>query len=188
MNRYTAFRALSSEPTHTKIAEAGQRWHATISPCDRIDRHNESSLMISTAKAASSAILERDGRFLLVLRRNPPSEDMYAFPGGRAEPGETPEQTALREFREETGISAHNPQLFSTYDLKTHGPDGSIKSHFFLSVFRVEADRDMVAEAADDAAALGWYTVDEIRRLPVPQSVLECAERLAQDDYRPTGR
>ncbi|ARQ57640.1 MULTISPECIES: NUDIX hydrolase [Rhizobium] len=144
--------------------------------------------MISTAKAASSAILERDGRFLLVLRRNPPSADMYAFPGGRAEPGETPEQTALREFREETGISAHNPQLFSTYDLKTHGPDGSIKSHFFLSVFRVEADRDMVAEAADDAAALGWYTVDEIRRLPVPQSVLECAERLAQDDYRPTGR
>ncbi|MGO7036614.1 NUDIX domain-containing protein, partial [Rhizobium ruizarguesonis] len=51
-----------------------------------------------TARAASAAILERDGRFLLVLRRNPPSADMYAFPGGRAEPGETPEQTALREF------------------------------------------------------------------------------------------
>ncbi|ARO23357.1 MULTISPECIES: NUDIX domain-containing protein [Rhizobium] len=135
--------------------------------------------MTSTAKAASSAILERDGRFLLVLRRNPPSADMYAFPGGRAEPGETPEQTALREFREETGISAHNPRLFSTYDLKTHGPDGSIRSHFFLSVFCVDADREMVAEAADDAAALGWYTVEEIRRLPVPQSVLECAERLA---------
>ncbi|MGO7557682.1 ADP-ribose pyrophosphatase, partial [Rhizobium johnstonii] len=55
----------------------------------------------------------------------------------------------------------------------------SVKSHFLLSVFRVDADRDVVAEAADYAAALGWYTVEEIRQLPVPQSVLECAERLA---------
>ena len=135
--------------------------------------------MTSTAKAASSAILERDGKYLLVLRRNPPSADMYAFPGGRAEEGETPDETALREFQEETGIVARNPQLFSVYDLKTHAPDGSVTSHFFLSVFTVEADADAVAQAADDAADLGWYSVDEIRRMPVPQSVLECAERLA---------
>ncbi len=135
--------------------------------------------MTSTAKAASSAILERDGKYLLVLRRNPPSADMYAFPGGRAEEGETPDQTALREFQEETGITARNPELFSVYDLKTHAPDGSVTSHFFLSVFTVEADADAVAEAADDAADLGWYSLGEIRRMPVPQSVLECAERLA---------
>lgn len=135
--------------------------------------------MTSTAKAASSAILERDGKYLLVLRRNPPSADMYAFPGGRAEEGETPDETALREFQEETGIVARNPQLFSVYDLKTHAPDGSVTSHFFLSVFTVEADADAVAEAADDAADLGWYSLDEIRRMPVPQSVLECAEWLA---------
>ncbi len=96
--------------------------------------------MTSNPRAASSAILERDGRFLLVLRRNPPSADMYAFPGGRAEDGETPDQTALREFEEETGIRAFNPQLFATYDLKTHAADGSTSSHFFLSVFTVEAD------------------------------------------------
>lgn len=138
--------------------------------------------MTSEATPASSAILERDGRFLLVLRRNPPSADMYAFPGGRAESGETPDETALREFFEETGIQARNPRLFSTYDLKTHAPDGGVSSHFFLSVFRVEADRHLVAAAADDAAALGWYSVEEIRRMPVPQSVLECAERLAANE------
>ncbi|MDM9629174.1 NUDIX domain-containing protein [Rhizobium sp. S152] len=135
--------------------------------------------MSSIRKAASSAILQRGKRFLLVLRRNPPSADMYAFPGGRAEAGETPGETALREFEEETGIPASNPRLFSTYDLKTHGPDGSVSSHFLLSVFRVDADTEAVAVAADDAADIGWYTVEEIRRLPVPQSVLECVERLA---------
>ncbi len=135
--------------------------------------------MSSIQKAASSAILQRGDRFLLVLRRNPPSADMYAFPGGRAEPGETPEETALREFEEETGIKAHSPRLFATYDLKTHAADGAIVSHFLLAVFCVEADGAAIAIAADDAADIGWFTVDEIRRLPAPQSVLECAERLA---------
>ncbi|MCB5203377.1 NUDIX domain-containing protein [Neorhizobium sp. T786] len=129
-------------------------------------------------RLASSAILEREGRFLLIRRRNPPSADLFAFPGGRAEPGETPEQTALREFREETGIEAHNPELFATYDLKTEAEDG-VENHFFLSVFRVKADESAEAVAADDAADQGWYTVEEIRGLPVPPSVLDCAEKLA---------
>ncbi|WFU09990.1 NUDIX domain-containing protein [Rhizobium sp. CB3090] len=134
--------------------------------------------MTSIPRPASSAILERDGRFLLVLRRNPPSADMYAFPGGRGEEGETPAETALREFREETGITARNPRLFETYDLRSHAADGRLVSHFVLSVFLVDADEDAIAEAADDAAALGWYSLEEIRTLPVPASVLECAERL----------
>lgn len=129
-------------------------------------------------RAASSAILERDGRFLLVRRINPPSADLFAFPGGRAEPGETAAETALRELFEETGIQAHSPTLFATYDLTSEKAGGQ---HFFLSVFRVEADIQVEAIAADDAAEAGWYTVDEIRSLPVPPSVLECAERLAAD-------
>ncbi|MBB3608909.1 NUDIX domain-containing protein [Rhizobium sp. BK602] len=135
--------------------------------------------MTPPPRPASSAILERDGRFLLVLRRNPPSADMYAFPGGRAEEGEPPAEAALREFREETGIIARNPRLFETYDLRSHAADGKLTSHFLLSVFLVDADRDATAEAADDAAAIGWYTLEEVRTLPVPASVLECVERLA---------
>ncbi len=129
-------------------------------------------------QAASSAILERDGRLLLIRRMNPPSADLFAFPGGRAEPGETPPETALREFYEETGIRARNPSLFATYDLNGDRDDDR---HFFLSVFTVEAEADSVAIAADDAADPGWYTVEEIRALPVPPSVLECAERLAAE-------
>jgi ADP-ribose pyrophosphatase YjhB (NUDIX family) len=127
-------------------------------------------------QAASSAILERDGRFLLIRRKNPPMADLFAFPGGRAEPGEAPADTAVREFLEETGIRARNPVLFTTYDLKSEKDGGS---HFFLSVFTIEADHDVEAIAADDAADPGWYTAEEIRRLPCPPSVRDCAERLA---------
>lgn len=136
--------------------------------------------MTSLPQAASSAILERNGRYLLVRRRNPPAADMYAFPGGRAEHGETPEQTAVREVAEETGLTVGNPRLFATYDLVPEADSGPGSQHFFLSVFLVDGDAEAIAEAADDAAELGWYSIDDILALPVPPSVVDCVERLAQ--------
>lgn len=135
-------------------------------------------------EAASSAILVRDGRLLLIRRKNPPSYDMFAFPGGRAEPGETPDMTALREFEEETGIAAHSPRLFATYDLVSENPG----RHFFLSVFLVEAGAEEIAEARDDAADAGWYTPTEIRRLNAPPSVIECSDRVELELLGASGR
>lgn len=137
--------------------------------------------MSSLPQPASSGILIRDGRFLLVRRRNPPAADMYAFPGGRSEPGETPEQTAIREFAEETGLTVYGPTLFATYDLESRDAKGEVTSHFFLSVFLVEADSETPAAPADDAADLGWFTADAVRDLPVPESVRECVEKLAKN-------
>ncbi|NTF07006.1 NUDIX hydrolase [Agrobacterium rubi] len=133
---------------------------------------------MSLPQPASSAIVRRGDRLLLVRRINAPSQDMFAFPGGRGEPGETPEETALRELEEETGIVARHPQLFATYDLRNHDADGQLTSHFFLSVYTVEANAEAVVLAADDAAEAGWYTLADIRSLPAPDSVVECAERL----------
>jgi ADP-ribose pyrophosphatase YjhB (NUDIX family) len=127
---------------------------------------------------ASSAIVERNGRYLLVRRSKPPSADMYAFPGGRAEPGETPAETAVRELFEETGLQGHAPVLFATYDLPADQADGAGGRHFFLSVFRVEADSAAEAVAGDDAPSLGWYTPAEIATLPAPPSVRDCIARL----------
>ncbi|OLP55958.1 ADP-ribose pyrophosphatase [Rhizobium rhizosphaerae] len=127
---------------------------------------------------ASSAILIRGDRYLLVRRSKPPSAAMYAFPGGRAEPGETPADTALREFHEETGILARNARLFATYDLPPLSADGPGMRHFFLSVFLVEAEDDAQAIAGDDAESLGWFTAREIDDLPAPDSVRDCIARL----------
>ena len=131
---------------------------------------------MSMPRLASSAIVERAGRYLLVRRGNPPAADLFAFPGGRAEPGETPEETALRELFEETGIVGRNPRLFETVELLPEAGVGG--SHFLLSVFKVEADSVGEAEARSDAIEAGWFLPEEVLGLPVPESVRDCILRL----------
>jgi 8-oxo-dGTP diphosphatase len=54
---------------------------------------------------AACALLDRDGRVLLA--RRPQGKHMaglWEFPGGKIEAGERPEQTIIRELREELGV------------------------------------------------------------------------------------
>lgn len=68
------------------------------------------------------ALVHRDGRWL-VARRHPDAHlpDKWEFPGGKSETGESAEQTALRELREECGVVAEaearlQPQRFDYAD------------------------------------------------------------------------
>lgn len=130
--------------------------------------------MTEILKPASSTIIVHEGRYLLVRRSNPPSAAMYAFPGGRGEPGETPEETALRELLEETGLRGENPRLFARYDLT------GTKGGFALSVFLAECADPSPLQAADDAAEAGWFHPSEMSEIEVTESVAECIARLEE--------
>jgi len=59
----------------------------------------------------SLCYLVRDGRVLLIQRRNPPHIGLWSPPGGKMNPGETPQDCVRREFREETGLTLRDPEL-----------------------------------------------------------------------------
>src|SRR5882757_8967612 len=54
---------------------------------------------------AACALIDADGRVLLAQRpRGKAMAGMWEFPGGKVEPGERPEETVIRELKEELGI------------------------------------------------------------------------------------
>ncbi|MBW3097887.1 NUDIX domain-containing protein [Pseudohoeflea coraliihabitans] len=125
---------------------------------------------------AVSAVVRRGARYLLVLRANPPAQNMYAFPGGRIEAGETAAEAALRELEEETGIRATDPRPVATYDLTSDkAPEAG---PYLLTVFAVRESGNTKPRPLDDAAAVGWFSIEEARRLPMPASMVHCLEQI----------
>ena len=70
----------------------------------------------------------------------------WALPGGFVEVGETVEQAAAREMREETGLTIRNPSLFGVYSDPRRDPRGHTVSVVFTATARG------VPRGADDAA------------------------------------
>jgi ADP-ribose pyrophosphatase YjhB (NUDIX family) len=69
--------------------------------------------------AGSLAIWEN--QVLLVRRAIEPSRNLWTLPAGYVELGETLEEAALRETREEAGANAQHPRLFALYNLPMFG-------------------------------------------------------------------
>lgn len=68
---------------------------------------NKSSVVVS------AAILEQNGKILICRRKNGGScGNLWEFPGGKIEPGETLEECLVRECREELGIDISVTDLF----------------------------------------------------------------------------
>ncbi len=64
---------------------------------------------------AAGVLLVEEGAVLLVKRRFDPRAGTWCLPAGFMESGETPEQTAIREVEEETGLRVRLTGLFGVY-------------------------------------------------------------------------
>ena len=76
------------------------------------------------------AVIEQDGRYLIGPRPDGVAlAGLWEFPGGKVEPGETPQAAAARECLEETGLAV---EALEPYEVVDHRyAHGHVQLHFF---------------------------------------------------------
>lgn len=134
----------------------------------------------TTPALAADALIElvdRPGRpIVLIERAHPPAG--WAIPGGFVDVGETVEQAAIREAKEETGLDVRLKVLLGIYSHPGRDPRG----HTVTAVYVAEATGTPIA--ADDAKHCRVVRLDEV---PAPLAFDHAMVLADYREYRANG-
>lgn len=119
-------------------------------------KHCNEPLYENPIPATCLVVVDGKGKILLVKRSVEPKKGFWCLPGGFMELGETPEQAALRELKEETGLSGKIDMLLGVTSNPSAQYDTVLMAGYFVK------DYSGTPEAGDDASDLGFFDPEEL--------------------------
>jgi 8-oxo-dGTP diphosphatase len=132
---------------------------------------NHQSSIINPPTPIGIAVVEHNGCYLVGIRANEPLPGYAEFPGGKCRPGESPEQCALRECREETGLNVMSVKLLLNHQFTY--PHGTVDLNFWLCK---PADE---AKVAEEHQGFRWIPAAKLAALQFPEANAPVIEMLA---------
>src|ERR1700734_1968509 len=118
------------------------------------------------------AIIIEDSRVVLVKRAHPPLQAEWSIPGGVLEVGELVRQAAIREAREETGLTVKAGELLGVYDRVLRDADQRVQYHYVLIDFLCRRVAGNIA-AASDAAEARWFMLEDLTGLNLAEDTMD---------------
>ena len=119
-----------------------------------------------------AAVIESEGRFFATQRGYGPQKDGWEFPGGKIEPGETPEAALMREIREEldADITVGEKLIQVEYDYP--------EFHLSMGCYRCALVSDRLTLREHEAARwLALSELDDLAWLPADRIVADALRR-----------
>ena len=101
---------------------------------------------------------EKEPKVLLIQRGNEPYKGYWAFPGGFMNMEETTEECAVRELKEETGLTVKQIQQIGAYSKVDRDPRGRTVSIAYLAI----VDAPTAVSGMDDAAKAAWFPLSSL--------------------------
>ena len=101
---------------------------------------------------------------VLLIKRVKNNRTYYVFPGGKAEVGETPEMTAMREAYEELGVQVELGDCFETVRFS------EVQQYYFLAtIVGGELGTGQAEEftTGEGTYELEWLPVEELNKYPI---------------------
>jgi ADP-ribose pyrophosphatase YjhB (NUDIX family) len=98
---------------------------------------------------------------LIVRRAHEPRKGEWSLPGGLVDLGESLEEAARREIKEETGLDVELGPIIETLDRVHRDAEGGVRYHFVIVDF-VCWPRGGEATAGSDAEAVAWVGAADI--------------------------
>jgi 8-oxo-dGTP diphosphatase len=112
---------------------------------------------------AACALIDPDGRILIAQRPQGKSmAGLWEFPGGKIEPGERPEQSLIRELKEELGIAVKE-ECLAPLTFASH-----LYSDFHLLMPLYVCRRWEGIVTAQEQQKLKWVRPAELKTYPMP--------------------
>ena len=120
-------------------------------------------------KLAALAVVLHEGKLLLVRRKHEPDANLWGFPGGHVDAGETVLQAAARELREETTVVATPTEYLKNLDIIIRDENSQIAFHYLLVSVLCEYEAGH-PRALDDVYEAGWFDVGTVLGKTLPMS------------------
>lgn len=118
---------------------------------------------VKLVTVSAVVMVDIDGRILIAQRPEGKSmADLWEFPGGKVEDGETPERALIRELKEELGIDTTESCL-AAFTFASHTYDDF---HLLMPVFLCRKWDGFVQPR--ERQALKWVKIEDLKNYPMP--------------------
>ncbi|MCI5896388.1 MAG: 8-oxo-dGTP diphosphatase MutT [Candidatus Aphodousia sp.] len=122
-----------------------------------------------------AAIIRRDNQIFATQRGYGDFKDGWEFPGGKVEPGETPQEALRREIKEELDVEVLVGDLLETVEYDY--PNFHLTMHCFFCTMQAG---EVVLKEHEAAKWLTAQTLDSVKWLPADEGLIEkLREKLA---------